>query len=75
MHELEVSVRLTFTEEGQITPANTKDILRNLMNAIIDQVNGPGLAPENTDYMTDLIEVKSPDGQRLRFDLAQNKFI
>ena len=60
-NEIELKVKISFTEDAKITESDKEEIINNLLVAIRNQIhNGMGIAPEEPehgDYITETVEV------------------
>lgn len=78
-NEITLSIKLTFTEDANVTEKDSKEIIINLLEAVKNQINsGMGIAPiepEHGDYITDVITIKDDKGNEIIFDLKDNKFV
>lgn len=51
------SVILEFTNKGHISSEDRKEIADNILRAIDNEIGGMGIAPEDSEYYTTLIQV------------------
>lgn len=61
-NELTLTLKLTFTEDAEITQRDKEAIIDNVLLALRQQIkSGDGIAPsepEKNDYITDIIEIR-----------------
>lgn len=58
-NKITLTLDLTFSEDANVTKKDMKEIIANVMDALKRQINnGMGLAPEESEYITDVIEIK-----------------
>ena len=72
-NKIRLTLDLTFSEDAKITPKDKKAIMANVMEALKNQINNSGIAPENPEkgeYITDFIEIKHSSGIMIKKNLA-----
>ncbi len=70
---VDLKLRLTFTEDGKVTEKDKKVIIDNIIEALSRQVqNGNGIAPDEADYITEIISVKADKGSWSNYDVKEN---
>ena len=79
MNTIKLSVEFTFTEDANVTKKDQEAIIENLLTAIRHQINsGMGIAPdepEKSDYITDMVSIRTEDGMGVTYDLKEDEYI
>jgi len=79
MNTLKLNVEFTFTEDANVTKKDQEAIIENLLTAIRHQINsGMGIAPdepEKSDYITDMVSIRTEDGMGVTYDLKEDEYI
>ena len=79
MNTVKLSVEFTFTEDANVTKKDQEAIIENLLTAIRHQINsGMGIAPdepEKSDYITDMVSIRTEDGMGVTYDLKEDEYI
>lgn len=79
MNTVKLSVEFTFTEDANVTKKDQEAIIENLLTAIRHQINsGMGIAPdepEKSDYITDMVDIRTQDGMGVTYDLKEDEYI
>lgn len=79
MNTLKLNVEFTFTEDANVTKKDQEAIIENLLVAIRHQINsGMGIAPdepEKSDYITDMVSIRTEDGMGVTYDLKEDEYI
>lgn len=74
-----LTVKLTFTEDADVTTKDKEAIIENVIDAFKHQINsGMGIAPEepeNVDYITDFVDVRDEKGMGLTYDFKNNAYL
>lgn len=79
MNTIKLNVEFTFTEDANVTKKDQEAIIENLLTAIRHQINsGMGIAPdepEKSDYITDMVSIRTEDGMGVTYDLKEDEYI
>ena len=76
MNTLELNLRLTFSEDANITEKDKEAIIENVLDAMRRQIdNGMGIAPEDGEYITEMVDIRDENGHGLTFDLKEHQYL
>jgi len=71
---LKLNLTLTFTDDADITEKDRQEIISKIIDTLGHEImSGGGIAPEdpeNGDYITEFIDVRTEDGHGLTYDVA-----